>query len=101
MNECLTTQFALSEVSGCLVENPQCDYAHRFGFSFVCRHPDHASFRSLASGAMTKGDADTLYDTLRRNRRDEFTAKLDEIGRKAFCTQKDFHGQPLINIDMK
>lgn len=101
MKECLTTLFALSEASGCLVDSPECDYAHKFGFSIVCFHPEHARFHELVADALTKGEVNELYDTPRSRRRDEFTATLGESDRTAFCLQTDFYDQPLINMEEK
>lgn len=101
MKECLTTPFALSEVSGCLVDKPECDYAHKFGFSIVCRHPEHARFHELVADSLTKAEEHELYDSLRSRRRDEFAASLDESGRRVFCIETDFYGQPLINMEEK
>ncbi|GEM_PF-1070924 len=99
-NKCLTKQFVTSEASGCLVETPKCNFAHKFGFSFVCRHPDHSKFHAHTVSALTNGDARELYDTLRRKRRDEFTANLDETSKKYFCHQTDFFGRPLDSMDL-
>lgn len=101
MKEGHTTPFALSEVSGCLVENPECDFAIKFGFSIFCRHPEHASFHAHAAEAESTDKVHILYDTLRQKRRAEFTANLDENGRKAFCLQGDFYGTPKENLDLK
>lgn len=100
VKKCLTTQLLLAKVSGCLVEKPECAYAHKFGFSYVCRHPDHAEYHAHIAGTLTKDDALAQYDTMRRKRRDEFTASLDETSRVYFCRQTDFFGLPLANMDM-
>jgi hypothetical protein len=92
---CHTKKLLFSEVSGCLVENPECGFAHKFGFSFVCRHPDHAKFQVHVSGVMTRTEANERYDVLRQKRRDEFLAGLDDYNRKNFSLKTDFHGQPL------
>lgn len=99
MNKCLTIQLTLLNVSGCLVEKPECDHAHRSGFGFICRHPEHSKFHAHATGELSKQDALERYDNLRRKRRDEFTASLDETSREFFCRQTDFFGQPLSNLD--
>lgn len=93
MKQCLTKQLLFGEVSGCLVENPDCGFAHKFGFSFVCRHPDHKRFHAHASGVMTRNEIRERYDTLRQKRRYEFVAGLDEGSRSLFCNQYDFNGQ--------
>lgn len=95
MKTCLTKKLVFKEVSGCLVENPDCGFAHKFGFSFVCRHPDHAKFHVHVSGVMSRAEANERYETLRLKRRDEFISGLDENCRKIFCLKTDFRGQPL------
>lgn len=95
MKNCLTKKILFKEVSGCLVENPECGFAIRFGFSFVCSHPEHAQFHAHVVGVMTKDEAAKRYATLKQKRRDEFVSRLDEESRKFFCHSTDFHGQPL------
>ncbi|MDD5284377.1 MAG: hypothetical protein PHD54_00845 [Desulfuromonadaceae bacterium] len=84
MKECLTKQLLFREISGCLVEKPECGYAHKFGFSFECHHPDHTKFHVHAGCAEAKDGIDELYDTLKRKRRDEFIATLDETSKRYF-----------------
>lgn len=74
MENCLTNPMLLKKVSGCLVEKPKCGFAHKFGFSFVCRHPEHAKFHAHKTGALTAEEALERYNTLRQKRRDEFVA---------------------------
>ncbi len=100
MNKCLTKEYVSPEASGCLVETPNCNFAHKFGFSFLCRHPEHSKFHAHTAGALTKEDAFELYDTLRRKRREEFTANLDETSKKYFFHQTDFFGRPLDSMDL-
>lgn len=95
MDRCLTKKLLFREVSGCLVDKPECEFAHRFGFSFVCRHPDHAKFQALAAEVLTRNEIFEKYETLRLKRRDEFLAGLDEETRRYFSLKLDFHGQPL------
>lgn len=95
MSNCHTKKLLFNEVSGCLVENPECCFAHKFGFSIVCRHPDHAKFNVHVAGGMTKDEAVKRYDALRQKRRDEFIASLDEESRNIYCHRSDFHGRPL------
>lgn len=95
MNNCHTKILLFREVSGCLVESPECGFAQKFGFSFVCRHPEHAKYHVHVTGAMTRKEANERYDTLRIKRRDKFVAGLDESCRSIFCLKTDFHGQPL------
>ncbi|OGU16838.1 MAG: hypothetical protein A2076_00305 [Geobacteraceae bacterium GWC2_53_11] len=84
MGKCLTRQLLHSEISGCLVEKPECGHAYRLGFSYLCRHPDHTRFNALAAGILSKNEMHELYDELRQKRRDEFLAALDENGRCYF-----------------
>lgn len=95
MKRCLTKQSIFKDVSGCLVENPECAFACKFGFSFMCAHPDHTKFHAHVTGDMTKDDARELYDILKRKRRDEFIASLDEESRSYFCQITDFFGTPM------
>lgn len=95
MKGCLTKKLVFREVSGCLVEKPECSYARKFGFSFVCLHPDHQKFHVHVSGVMSRIEANERYEELRVKRHDEFIAGLDEEGRRYFCHKTDFHGQPL------
>jgi hypothetical protein len=85
MNKCLTKPFMFRKGSGCLVEKPECSFANKFGFSFVCRHADHVKFHAHAVGALTEDEASELYDTLRQKRRYAFIASLDEESRIFFC----------------
>lgn len=100
MKNCITRQLLFSEVSGCLVENPECSYVYKLGFSFLCRHPDHATFHAHVTGSMSKDEAQLRYDSLRQKRRTEYIAQLDETGRRDFCLQTDFFGHPQGNKEM-
>jgi hypothetical protein len=100
MKKCLTTKLVFKEASGCLVEKPECGFAHKFGFSFVCRHPDHTKYHAHVAGAMTGDEALEMYETLRQKRRNEYVASLDEGQRRYFCLESDFHGQTLTNMDL-
>jgi len=95
MDKCLTIELSLLNISGCLVEKPECGYAHKLGFGMVCRHPDHTKFHAHVAATMTKDEACVLYDKLRRKRRDEFMASLDETSREFFSHQTGFFGQSL------
>lgn len=95
MKNCHTKKLLFREVSGCLVEEPECRFAHKFGFSFVCHHPDHTKFHVHVTGVMSKDEASRLYEELRLKRRNEFVAGLDEECRSIFYLKTDFHGQPL------
>jgi hypothetical protein len=99
MKKCLTKQLLFNEVSGCLVEHPDCGYAHKFGFSFVCRHPDHTRFYAHTAGAMTRDEVTERYDMLRQKRRDIFVGGLDEDSRRYFCESTDFRGRPMAGKD--
>lgn len=85
MEKCLTKPLVFRKGSGCLVEKPECGFANKFGFSFVCRHADHAKFHAHVVGVLTENEASELYDMLRQKRRDAFVAGLDEVSRKFFC----------------
>ena len=95
MKNCITRQLLSAETSGCLVENPSCSYAYKFGFSIVCRHPDHMKFHAHVDEKLTKDAAFDRYNMLRNKRREEFTANLDESSRSYFNHQTDFFGLPL------
>jgi hypothetical protein len=99
MNNCLTKKLPFKEVSGCLVEKPECGFAHKFGFSLMCRHPDHTKFQAHDSDAMTINKVIERYDALRIKRRNEFIAGLDEESRKFFCLKLDFNDRPLKYVD--
>jgi hypothetical protein len=90
MKTCLTRQLLNSEVSGCLVEKPQCAYAFQLGYSYLCRHPEHRTFNALESGALTRGEIDELYDELRQKRGDEFLAKQEKNVRIQLHLQSGF-----------
>jgi len=49
MDECVNKPM-LPEFSGCLVEKPSCEFAVRFGFSYLCEHPKHKDFNNVPSG---------------------------------------------------
>jgi hypothetical protein len=85
MEKCLTKPLLFRKGSGCLVEKPECGFANKFGFSFVCRHADHAKFHAHVVGTLMEDEASELYDMLRKKRRDAFVAGLDEENRQFFC----------------
>ncbi len=95
MKKCLTKKLLFSEVSGCLIEKPECSHANKFGFSFICSHPDHAKYHAHVTGALTESEAFELYATLKLKRRDEFISSLSETGKRYFCSETDFFGSPL------
>ena len=68
MKKCLTKPL-VAEYSGCLVETPACDFAVRFGFSYLCEHPRHADFHPSPERQL---DHKALYNELRTSRRNEY-----------------------------
>ncbi len=96
MKKCITVQSMISKDSGCLVEQPDCCYARKFGFSFECRHPDRASFHAHILGELTRVEALEQYRLLRQKRRDEFMASLDETIRKHFSSRETFFCQSIL-----
>jgi hypothetical protein len=84
METCLTKSLMYLEVSGCLLENPTCCYANKFGFSYLCRHPDHAKFNAVTIGTLSNKQSAELYNELRKKRREEFLADQDETVRNLF-----------------
>jgi len=76
MRECLTKPI-LPEFSGCLVENPVCRFATRFGFSYLCEHPYHKEFHRGKESKSERVALNERYQVLRDGRRQKF---LEEIG---------------------
>ena len=74
MRECITKPI-LPEYSGCLIENPACDFATRFGFSYLCEHPHHKDFSLKNSPSGQHVDHNKLYSDLKESRRIEYIAK--------------------------
>ena len=74
MSECKTTPL-LPKFSGCLVENPLCRHAVRFGFSYLCEHPNHKEYFTSAT---PKTEAAAHYRNLRESRRHEYISKIKE-----------------------
>ena len=95
MDRCLTVQSMFSDDSGCLLERPDCNFASRFGFSYVCRHPDHAKFRVHTTGLLPKKEALKLYKRLRQKRRDAFAASLEMTNWRRSSIRTDYFGQLL------
>lgn len=85
MQKCLTNESMFKEVSGCLVEKPECGFALKFGFSYMCSHADHMKFNSRISGDMTTTEARERYNRLRLKRRAEYIASLNEESKRCFC----------------
>jgi len=75
MRECqtkpLTTNF-----SGCLVKTPACEYAVRFGFSYLCEHPRHQDFHPSMSVPEQQVDHNALYKDLKESRRSDYISKV-------------------------
>lgn len=75
MRECLTKPLTKS-FSGCLVENPTCEYAVRFGLSYQCKNPRHKEFFLNAPSSAAAADLDDLYWYLKNVRRKEYSVGL-------------------------
>ncbi len=90
MSKCLTIRL-LHETSGCLIATPECTYAERLGFSFICCHPDHARFHVHITGNMTNDEALERYTALKRERRNAFLADLSEEHKSYFSYSNKFH----------
>ena len=99
MDKCLTKKLLFEEVSGCLVEKPECGFALKFGFSYVCRHQDHKKFHAHTASIMTSSEINERYETLRIKRHNEFVANLNEESRRLFCDRFDFHNKPLTYVE--
>jgi hypothetical protein len=76
MGECLTKPI-LPEFSGCLVENPTCQFATRLGFSYLCEHPYHKEFHRGKESKPERIALSERYQLLRDERREKF---LEGIG---------------------
>ncbi len=73
MSECITKPL-VSNFSGCLVENPDCRFAVRMGFSYQCSHPDHKSFQGTSREELKR-----RYDNLRESRRNAYFDRQMEL----------------------
>jgi len=73
MCECMTKPIR-EEYSGCLVEEPSCKYAERFGFTYMCHHPQHKDFFLSNSPDKQHLDAASIYKGLKESRRNEYIA---------------------------
>jgi len=73
MEKCIRVPIA-EDLTGCLVENPSCQYAYRLGFSYLCEHPSHNNYNELSKSVplQTKKELIRMYDELRRKRRHEY-----------------------------
>ena len=81
MQECLTKPLT-SAFSGCLVEKPTCNFAVRFGFSYLCEHPRHKDFFQNApvSGQHAdRADHNELYRNLKESRRNEYLSMVKRL----------------------
>ncbi len=82
MQECLTKPLTPA-FSGCLVEKPTCNFAVRFGFSYLCEHPQHKDFfqNTPSSGqhADRAVDHNELYRSLKESRRTEYLSKVKKF----------------------
>lgn len=75
MKACLTKPI-MQEFSGCLVENPSCRFAVRFGFSYICEHPNHKDFLTRNNESTHQLDHNKLYKELKEARRSEYISKV-------------------------
>lgn len=86
MEQCLTKPMILADTSCCLVEHPTCGYAVKMGFSYWCRHPEHARFHGHATGRMTREQLGHQYRSLRQQRQHAFVMSLDDEAKKQLVT---------------
>jgi hypothetical protein len=84
MSKCLTKPL-LPQFSGCLVADPKCIFAVRFGFSFYCEHTQHEEFKMNTPDSVNQSDHNEIYRELRDSRRREY------IGGFKFQAQKVQH----------
>ena len=77
MNECLTIPF-LPEFSGCLVDNPDCTFAVRCGFSYHCEHPNHKDFHKKDPTPADRADLINRYKELKEFRRQKYQEEMDK-----------------------
>lgn len=82
MEQCLTKPMILADTSCCLVEHPSCGYAEKMGFSYWCRHPEHAGFHGHTTGQMSREELAHQYEQLRQKRRSAFVMTLDKEGKQ-------------------
>lgn len=71
MSECLTKPL-VHEFSGCLVENPSCNFATRLGFSYLCEHPYHKEFHNSKITQLDPIELNNRYNKLRDSRKIEY-----------------------------
>jgi hypothetical protein len=70
--ETCRTKPLVANFSGCLVESPSCGHAVRYGFSFLCEHPNHYLFHAPDDQA----ELNAQYQRLRHTRRKRYYAEL-------------------------
>lgn len=79
MEKCIRVPIA-DELTGCLVENPSCQYAFKLGFSYLCEDPCHNNNESNKSVPLqTKKELIRLYGELRNKRRNEYIHQYEHI----------------------
>lgn len=90
MDECLTIPF-VPEFSGCLVENPACNFAIRCGFSYHCHHPSHKDFHSTIDSSGERIDLRKRYTQLKESRRLRYLQQVvisefpEKLQRELYC----------------
>lgn len=72
MSKCQTKPL-LPKYSGCLVDNPLCEHAVRFGSGFLCEHPKHKDF--FTSEASQIGSHEQYHD-LHGSSHHEYISKI-------------------------
>jgi len=65
----------MPEYSGCLVENPTCNFAVSFGFSYLCEHPEHKYFHVKSANSTRHLDHNEIYKNLKEKRKKEYISK--------------------------
>lgn len=78
MRECMAKPLTRS-YSGCLQENPACEYAFSFGFSYMCKHPRHKDFHPGRDSSGDQADFNALYLNLRESRRRTYLSGVKEF----------------------
>ncbi len=77
MCECLTKPI-MPDYSGCLVENPTCQFAVRFGFSYHCEHPQHMDFHMIDANFQHQKGHNERYRDLKESRKKEYLFKVKQ-----------------------
>lgn len=80
MEKCIRIPIA-DELTGCLVENPSCQYAFRLGFSYLCEDPHHNNYDELNNSlsSQEKKELIRLYDELRNKRRTAYICQYENL----------------------